>query len=103
MTALDGTYIFSLLGKPTAQSSVYVSGNLNGSSDKAVDGNTDNNYREGSCTHTLLEEENPWWAVDMEVYVTVFSVNLTNRLDCCCEYKKEIFFKCSTSMQYSPP
>ena len=76
-------YTFSLIGKPTNQSSVYSeTGNngmrIDGTSDKAVDGNTDNNFKECSCTHTLPNKEKPWWAVDMGSFVTVFSVALTN-------------------------
>ena len=84
LTISDGTFTFSLVGKPTDQSSVYtyIYDPFNATSDRAVDGSINNIFSDGSCTHTLLEE-NPWWAVDMESLVTVFSVDITNRQDCC--------------------
>ena len=67
------------MGKSTNQSSLYMEGTNHGTSDKAVDGNTDNQFSQGSCSHTLPDKKKPWWAVDMGSFVTVFSVNLTNR------------------------
>ena len=78
--------MLSLLGRPTAQSSTYseetkTGSTIIGSSDKAVDGSTDTEFQQGSCTHTLPDENIPWWAVDLLGLVTVFSVDLTNRIE----------------------
>jgi len=64
--------------KPTSQSST----SHGGSSSRAVDGRTDTNWRDGSCTHTRTET-NPWWRVDLETEQEITSVKLWNRGDCC--------------------
>ena len=48
----------------------------------AVDGKTDGNFNDGSVTATNLEA-NPWWQVDLGSSVTVGSVVVWNRTDCC--------------------
>ena len=78
--------MFIVLGSPTEQFSTYSmkikSGKtVMGTSDKAVDGCTDHKFKQESCTHSLPGEENPWWSVDMGNVVTVFSMDLTNRID----------------------
>src|SRR5947209_6301275 len=45
-------------GRPTAQSST----GWGSDSSRAVDGNTDGNWQDGSVTHTGYEA-NPWWQV----------------------------------------
>ncbi|WP_083680957.1 discoidin domain-containing protein [Archangium sp. Cb G35] len=65
------------LGRPTSQSST-----LDGTSSRAVDGNTDGNWYHGSVTHTQLES-NAWWQVDLQVVRNIQQVNLWNRTDCC--------------------
>ena len=55
-----------------------------GEASKAVDGKKNTAYGGGSCTHTL-EENNPWWAVDLLWSRLVGEVNITNRGDCCGE------------------
>eukprot|EP00058_Branchiostoma_floridae_P009851 XP_002595339.1 hypothetical protein BRAFLDRAFT_87576 [Branchiostoma floridae] len=49
------------LGKTAFQTSTYKKG----VADLAVDGNTDTNYCDGCCTHTLPEKANPCWWVDL--------------------------------------
>jgi hypothetical protein len=49
---------------------------------RAVDGNTDGNYYNGSLTHTGLDP-NAWWQVDLGASATVSSVVIWNRTDCC--------------------
>ena len=63
------------LRKNTAQSSFSDGG-------KAVDGNTNSVYNDGSCTHTSATL-NTWWAVNLAGIYRVYSVTLTNRGDCC--------------------
>ena len=61
--------------KMTYESSVAWSGE----SYKAVDGNTDTDFMNGSsCTHTL-EESNPWWMVDLGYEADISRVEITNR------------------------
>lgn len=48
----------------------------------AVDGNTNGNWSNGSVTHTNLDT-NPWWQVDLGTSVTVTSIAIWNRTDCC--------------------
>jgi hypothetical protein len=67
------------LGKSTAQSSSYF---LTTGPEKAVDGNTDGNYYDGSITHTLLDT-NTWWQVDLGAPTAIGSVVIWNRTDCC--------------------
>ncbi len=87
---LDGTGALSLaevqvsanlaLGKPTSQSST-ASG---AAASRAVDGNTNGNYSQGSVTHTHAEKSPwPWWQVDLQGVQRIGSVVLYNRTDCC--------------------
>jgi len=51
---------------------------------RAIDGNTDGNWWNGSVTHTLLEAH-PWWQVDLGVSHPIGTVIVFNRTDCCSE------------------
>ncbi|CAH1784276.1 unnamed protein product, partial [Owenia fusiformis] len=71
------------LNKPTSQSSKHyggTTGNDDGASYLAVDGNTDRDYWHGTCTHTRLDAK-PWWMVDLEGNYYVNAVKLVNRLN----------------------
>ena len=63
------------LGQPTFQSTT----EHDGPSSQAVDGNMNAAYDAGSCSHTA-DEENPWWAVDLQWQRLVDTVHLTNRI-----------------------
>jgi len=65
-------------GKPTAQSSIQFSA----VSSRAVDGRTDTMFNQGSCTHTL-QNENPWWRVDLGKTMNIQDLEVWNRGDCC--------------------
>ncbi|XP_070175667.1 mucin-2-like [Littorina saxatilis] len=66
--------------KPTNQSSSHHGG----PSHLAVDGTRDQDYRHGSCSHTVEYVQVPlWWLVDLEESVTVIKVVIYNREDCC--------------------
>ena len=65
------------VGKPTTQSSNY----RGAIAARAVDGNTDGNYRAGSVTHT--NEETAWWRVDLEGTFNISAIRIHNRTDCC--------------------
>ncbi|XP_034089821.1 fucolectin-5-like [Gymnodraco acuticeps] len=71
----------ALRGKAT-QSDRYK--NVFGSAFSAIDGNRDNHFHSGSCSHTDAES-NPWWRVDLLEPYVVTSVIISNRLDCCSE------------------
>ena len=64
--------------KDTVQSSIAWPG----VSSKAVDGNSNTNFNDGSCTHTLNEKQ-PWWRVDLGNVELVNEVYVVNRGDCC--------------------
>src|SRR5438552_292784 len=76
------------LGKAASQSSTYAPGFS--TADKAVDGNTDGNYGDGSITHTNFEYF-AWWLVDLGGNYDVNSITLWNRTDCC-GYRLQNFF-----------
>ncbi|XP_069791724.1 uncharacterized protein [Narcine bancroftii] len=51
---------------------------------RAIDGNTNNNWINGSCTHTKSSKD-PWWRLDLKGTYIVSTVKITNRKDCCSE------------------
>ncbi|KPP58427.1 hypothetical protein Z043_123749 [Scleropages formosus] len=55
-----------------------------GSADKAIDGNKDSVYEDGSCSRTEMQPK-PWWRVDLLERYKVTTVTVTNRGDCCAE------------------
>merc|ERR1712168_270571 len=67
-------------GKTAIQRSPAYGGDPN----RGIDGNSDPNYGGNSCTHTD-KENNPWWALDLEVANFVYKVKLHNRQDCCAD------------------
>jgi RHS repeat-associated protein len=66
------------LGKTATQSSI----GWGGDPSRAVDGNTDGNFGDGSVTHTYLELS-PWWRVDLGSIRGIGTIELYNRTDCC--------------------
>lgn len=70
------------LGKKAYQSSTPYP-NM-GQAGKAVDGNTDGNWSNGSVTHTN-SEANPWWEVDLGAMYDIEKIRVWNRTDCCSE------------------
>jgi hypothetical protein len=67
-------------GKPASQSTTQGGA----SASRAVDGNTDGNYDNGSVSHTT-DQDQPWWQVDLKVVTDIGQVVLHNRADCCSE------------------
>ena len=49
---------------------------------RAIDGNTDNEYGQKSCTQTLKDSD-PWWKVTFKYDILVKKVVIVNRGDCC--------------------
>jgi len=66
------------MNKKTSQSNTAEGG----VSKRAVDGNTDSKFANGSCTHTGAASF-PWWRVDLGATATVDTVTIFNRGDCC--------------------
>ncbi|MGW8555641.1 galactose-binding domain-containing protein, partial [Streptomyces tubercidicus] len=93
MVQLDGTGYLALaevqvngfsnlaLNKTATQSSD-LSGSTAAAS-RAVDGNTDGTYDDGSVSHTN-SEANAWWKVDLGSSQRLTSINVFNRTDSCC-------------------
>jgi hypothetical protein len=53
-----------------------------GAPGRAVDGNTNQNYHGGSCTHTH-NWGHPWWRLQFDAEKEVDKVEVWNRADCC--------------------
>lgn len=65
-------------GKPASQSTT----GWGAEASRAVDGNTDGNFGNGSVTHTVYDPQ-AWWQVDLLGLQNVGIVELYNRTDCC--------------------
>lgn len=55
---------------------------ITGSASRAIDGNTNGDWRNGSVTHTYKENQ-PWWRVDLTNTCEISSIILWNRTDSC--------------------
>ncbi len=66
-------------GKNATESSVI----LGASASRAVDGNIDGAFFDGSVSHTAQNAPQDWWQVDLGAVSTVRNVDLFNRTDCC--------------------
>ncbi|MFP2925678.1 Vps62-related protein [Pyxidicoccus sp. 3LG] len=73
-----GAWTNLALGKPTSQSTT----DAGGAPSRAVDGNINGNYGQGSVTHTASQLQ-PWWQVDLQGIYPLATVVLYNRTDCC--------------------
>ena len=62
-------------GKPTMQSSTAN----NAPSSLAVDGDTDENMDNSSCSQTRTSETNPWWRVDLGSCYSITKVTVYSR------------------------
>ncbi len=67
-------------GKRTSQSSTYSQGNINYTSDLAVDGNTQGNFFSDLGSHTQ-SEKNAWWDVDLGTNDSLDKIIIWNRTD----------------------
>lgn len=63
------------LGKPAAQSSMY----LNFAAEWAVDGNRGTDIIQDMCAYTDLNDTNPWWRVDLQTMYSITTVRILNR------------------------
>ncbi|XP_071792943.1 uncharacterized protein [Asterias amurensis] len=83
VTFLDCPVDFSIIGKPTEQSSTNSAGHA---SHKAVDGKGLASTQNGDCTKTKDGGEmDPWWRVDLEGDHCIRTITIINRIDCCSE------------------
>jgi hypothetical protein len=88
LTCLNpANFLPAILSGPACNPIAYQSSSLppyDDGPEKAVDGNTDENFWDGSVTHTY---NNPgeWWEVDLEDEHTITGVTIWNRFDCCSE------------------
>ena len=55
---------------------------------RAVDGNLNAIYRDGSCTHTSNEKTSPWLVIDLLGSYEITHVKIKNRKDCCSKFTK---------------
>ncbi|XP_072254188.1 pentraxin fusion protein-like, partial [Pyxicephalus adspersus] len=69
----------------TSESSNYVA--IKDLANRAIDGSTDLDWHNGSCTHTRGDLE-PWWKLDMKRRYNVNIVVVSGRTDCCLERLK---------------
>lgn len=76
----DEDFVNIALGKNTVQSSTAYGGD----SSRAVDGNIDGIFRNGSVTHTQ-SENNPFWSVDLGGDNVIDFIVIHNRTGCCSE------------------
>ncbi|GGG43983.1 hypothetical protein GCM10010976_14470 [Bizionia arctica] len=68
-------------GKPTFQTSDYSPQGVSG---KAVDGDTNGRWGDGSVTHTRDINGNvEYWEVDLQGYFDIAAMKIWNRTDCC--------------------
>jgi len=67
------------LGRTASQSSEYETA---APASRAVDGNLDGGFWNGSLSHTRAESQ-PWWQVDLESRQQIGSIAIYNRTDCC--------------------
>jgi RHS repeat-associated protein len=65
------------LNQAATQSSTHASGAV---ASRAVDGNTDGLFANGSVTHTL-SEANAWWHVDLSQVRSINTINVWNRVE----------------------
>jgi len=72
------SYTSVALNKPTSQSSTYGDGVCS----RAVDGDTNGNWKHGSVTHTKTST-NPYWQVDLQDMYAIDTIKVYNREDCC--------------------
>jgi alpha-L-fucosidase len=70
------------LGKAATQKSLA----WGGTPDRAVDGDVNGAYFDGSVTHTAEDgSAEPWWQVDLGADVPIQEIAVWNRTDCCSE------------------
>jgi hypothetical protein len=80
------------LGAIARQSSVYVGSNA--TPDKAIDGNTNGMYSNGSIAHTNNDPQ-AWWEVKLPQPYNIAQIDIWNRTDCCSDRLKDFYIRWS--------
>ena len=89
------------LKRTTYQSSTHATASALAQSWHAVDGNSDPDYMEGSCTYTASADRQPWWAVELDATYMVTHVTITNRGDCCGKWNTHVVIhECMHALTY---
>lgn len=73
------------LWKSTNQTSTYSESGISLTSNKAVDGNGDGNFKTGyTCTHTMVQQtHSPTWSVNLGKAYSIIAIKIANRNDNC--------------------
>lgn len=71
------------LWKSTNQTSTYSESGISLTSNKAVDGNGDGNFKTGyTCTHTMVQQtHSPIWSVNLGKAYSIIAIKIANRND----------------------
>jgi hypothetical protein len=75
---------------------------LGAAASRAIDGNTDGNFWNGSVTHTNFET-GAWWQVDLGVPYPIGTVVVANRTDCCSDRLSDFDVLVSSDGAYWQP
>ncbi|MDP2572087.1 discoidin domain-containing protein [Vibrio penaeicida] len=76
--------VFGLPNVAESKSAQQSNVGYDGEAERALDGNTDGNFHNGSVTHTEYgPASNHWWQVDLGKSHMIGHVKLSNRTDCC--------------------
>ncbi|CAG2235536.1 unnamed protein product [Mytilus edulis] len=78
------------LNKDTMQSSYFIPSM---GSSQANDGNREQNeltIQSFICSHTLEDQTDYWWAVDLGQEFNINTIAIYNRIDCCGFYRKQL-------------
>lgn len=75
------------LGKTVQQSSTAYGGKAS----RAIDGDTDGIWRNGSVSHTAAEAQ-AWWEIDLGSVNDIEYIDLYNRTDSCCSSRLSNFY-----------
>ncbi|MBA5249774.1 MAG: hypothetical protein FE834_09665 [Gammaproteobacteria bacterium] len=86
------------LGKHALQYGTYVNGAV---ASKAVDGNTDGIFNNGSVTHTT-NSQGAWWKVDLGDIYVISRINIYNRTDCCSDRLSNYRVSVSNQPSFNP-
>ncbi|HVK21722.1 MAG TPA: discoidin domain-containing protein [Actinokineospora sp.] len=88
----DSTSSNAAIGSTASQSTTDQSA----AASRAVDGNTDGSFPNGSVTHTT-SQLNSWWRTDLGSSQIINSVKVFNRTDCCADRLKDFYVFVSDS------
>ncbi len=90
ITRIDSVNLSS--DKKVKQSSILY----NGIAERAIDGNTDGKWTNGSVIHTDYDA-NAWWEMDLGKIHTISSIEIWDRTDNCCNNRLSDFYLIASS------